>query len=82
MSLPAEKLRKQARFYSAHDVPKVIAVAPQPDRTMFAIAAMTGLRVEEVLALHKEDPDFAHRLIRVQCSAWYGHKSEKRLSGN
>jgi integrase len=72
LSLPAEELRKQARFYSADDVRKIIAVAPQPYRTMFAIAAMTGLRVGEVVALQKDDLDFAHRLIHVQRSAWYG----------
>jgi integrase len=53
-------------------VRKIIAVAPQPYRTMFAIAAMTGLRVGEVVALQKDDLDFVHRLIHVQRSAWYG----------
>jgi integrase len=72
LALPAEELRKQARFYSADDVRKIIVVAPQPYRTMFAIAAMTGLRVGEVVALQKDDLDFVHRLIHVRRSAWYG----------
>jgi integrase len=72
LALPAEELRKRARFYGADDVRKIIAVAPQPYRTMFAIAAMTGLRVGEVVALQKDDLDFAHRLVHVQRSAWYG----------
>ena len=39
---------------------------------MFAIAAMTGLRVGEVLGLQKADLDFDRRVIHVQRSAWYG----------
>lgn len=72
LALPTEELRKHTRFYSAEDVRRMIAVAPQPYRTMFAIAAMTGLRVGEVVALQKCDLDFMHRLIHVERSAWYG----------
>jgi integrase len=72
LALPTEELRKHTRFYSAEDVRRMIAVAPQPYRTMFAIAAMCGLRVGEVVALQKCDLDFMHRLIHVERSAWYG----------
>jgi len=72
LALPAEEIRKQTRFYSADEVRRIIAVAPQPYRTMFAIAAMTGLRAGEVVALQKGDLDFAGRLIHVRRSAWYG----------
>lgn len=40
-------------------------------RTMFAIAAMTGLRVGEVVGLQKADLDFDRRIIHVQRSARY-----------
>ena len=72
LALPTEELRKHARFYSAEDVRRMIAVARQPYRTMFAIAAMCGLRVGEVVALQKCDLDFINRLIHVERSAWYG----------
>jgi integrase len=39
---------------------------------MFAIAAMAGLRVGEVVALQRDDLDLVGRLIHVQRSAWYG----------
>jgi integrase len=72
LALPTEQLRKQTRFYGADDVRRMIAIAPQPFRTMFAIAAMTGLRVGEVVALQKDDLDLASRLIHARRSAWYG----------
>jgi integrase len=72
LALPAGELPRPTRFYSAEEVRRMIAVAPQPFRTMFAIAAMTGLRVGEVVALQRSDLDFANRLIHVQRSAWYG----------
>jgi integrase len=72
LAIPTEEVRKQARFYSADEVRKIIAVASEPFRTMFAIAAMCGLRVGEVVALQKDDLDFTHRLIHVRRSAWYG----------
>jgi integrase len=72
LALPAEELRKETRCYTADDVRKMIVIAPQPFRTMFAIAAMTGLRVGEVVALQKDDLDFSGRLIHVRRSAWYG----------
>ena len=72
LALPTEELRKEARFYSADDVRRMIAIARQPYRTMFAIAAMSGLRVGEVVALQKDDLDLISRLIHVRRSAWYG----------
>ncbi len=43
-----------------------------PFRTMFAIAAMTGMRVGEILALQTNDLDFERRMIHVRRSVWQG----------
>jgi integrase len=72
LSLPAEELRKSTRSYSPDEVRRIIFTAPQPWRTMFAAAAMCGLRVGEVVALQKDDLDFVNRVIHVERSAWYG----------
>jgi integrase len=45
---------------------------PQPLPTIFAIAAMTGFRVGEVVGLQKEDLDFVRGVINVRRSACYG----------
>jgi integrase len=72
LAMPADELRKQARFFNGEEARKIITVASEPYRTMFAIAAMTGLRVGEVLGLQKADLDFDRRIIHVQRSAWRG----------
>ena len=72
LALPSDKIRKQPRFFNAEEARSIITIAPEPYRTMFAIAAMTGLRVGEVVGLQKEDLDFARGVINVRRSAWYG----------
>lgn len=72
LALPADKIHNQPRFFNGEEARKIITIAPEPYRTMFAIAAMTGLRVGEVVALQKQDLDFEHCVIHVRRSAWYG----------
>jgi integrase len=72
LALPSDELRKPARFFNGEEARKIITLAPEPYRTMFAIAAMTGLRVGEILGLQKADLDFNRRMIHVQRSAWHG----------
>ena len=72
LDLPSETLRKQTLFFNGEEARKIIMLAPEPHRTMFAIAAMTGMRVGEVVGLQSTDLDFDHRVINVQRSAWYG----------
>lgn len=70
LALPAERVQKQPRFFNGEEARKIIALATEPYRTMFAIAAMTGLRPGEVMGLQKGDLDFAQRVIHVRRSAW------------
>jgi integrase len=51
----------------------IISLAYEPWRTIFALAAMSGLRPGEVLGLSTDDLDFDKCLIFVRRSAWYGH---------
>ena len=70
--LPPREMEKQAHFFTPEEVRKIITVAEQPYRTMFAIAAMAGLRAGEVMGLQKDDMEFERRIIHVRRSAWYG----------
>ena len=72
LALPAEDVREQARFFTADQARRILEVALEPYQTMFAIAAMTGLRAGEVLSLQRGDLDFDRGLIHVRRSAWYG----------
>ena len=72
LALPSDELRKPARFFDGEEARKIITLAAQPYRTMFAIAGMAGLRVGEVLGLQKADLDFDRHIIHVQRSAWHG----------
>lgn len=72
LTLPTEGIRKQTRFFTGEEAMKIITVASDPYRTMFAIAATTGLRVGEVVGLQRTDLDLEKRVIHVRRSAWYG----------
>ena len=72
LALPADKIHNEPRFFTGEQARKIITIACDPWRTMFAIAAMTGLRVGEVVGLQKQDLDFERRVIHVRRSAWYG----------
>jgi len=66
LALPADEIHKQTRFFNGDEARKIIMLAAEPYRTMFAIAGMTGLRVGEVVGLQKADLDFDHRVIEVR----------------
>ncbi len=71
--IPCSKPSKPGRFFTAEQVRSILALASEPWYTIFALAAMTGLRPGEVLGLSIDDLDFEHRLIFVRRSAWYSH---------
>lgn len=69
LALPAEEAGVPPRFFTAEEARRILELAHEPFRIMFAVAAMTELRAGEVLALQRGDLDFDHGVIRVrQCS--------------
>jgi len=70
--VPDSKPGKPGRFFTAEQVRAILALATEPWRTIFALAAMTGLRPGEVLGLSIDDLDFDQKLLFVRRSAWYG----------
>jgi integrase len=53
LALPPDEIRKPTRFFSGEEARKIITAALDPYRTMFAIAAMTGLRAGEIIGFQK-----------------------------
>jgi integrase len=72
LSLPERSIQQKAHCFTADQARNIIAAATGQYRVMFAIAAMTGLRAGEILALQSEDFDFERRLLHVRRSVWRG----------
>jgi integrase len=72
LALPESPSRPAARFFSGEEAKKIIGAAGNPYRTMFAIAAMTGLRAGEILGLMIEDIDFDRKVLHIRRAAWCG----------
>ena len=72
LALPPREARKTPRFFTAEEARRIIAAAREPYATIYAVAAMTGVRAGELLGLKVPDIDFERRLIFVQRSLWHG----------
>lgn len=71
LTLPRSvKIRR--RFFSADEIRRVVAAAPEPLATICLLAALTGLREGELFGLKVSDLDFERKLIHVQRSVWRG----------
>ena len=72
LTMPMQEVKEDARFFTAEEAKQIICTAEEPFRTMFAIAAMTGVRAGELLALQMDDLDFERKLIHIRRSVWRG----------
>lgn len=72
LALPERGIQQEARSFTKDQARAIIAQAKGQFRVMFAIAAMTGLRAGEILALQIGDFDFENRLFAVRRSVWRG----------
>ncbi|MGC2828321.1 MAG: site-specific integrase [Candidatus Acidiferrum sp.] len=72
LALPERSVQEEARTFTQEQARAIIAEAKGPYRVMFAIAAMTGLRAGEILALQTGDFDLERNLLTVRRSVWRG----------
>jgi len=72
--------RKQARrlFFTLDEVQRILAKAEEPHRTLFWLAAETGMRAGELCGLSVDDVDLTRKLVRVRQSAWRGKLQEPK----
>jgi integrase len=70
--LPERSEKKRAPHFTPEQARNIIAVAKGQPRAMFALAAMAGLRVGEILGLRVGDFDFERRVLHVRRSVWRG----------
>ena len=66
------KRRKKPIILTFEQYYQILALIPQPYRTMVVVAQCTGLRAEEVLALEWEDIDFENLHMRVVRAVVHG----------
>ncbi len=71
LSLPT-RVQKEQRYFTMEEAQKVIAAADEPLRTIFWMAAETGLRAGELLGLRVVDINFERRVVEVRQSIWRG----------
>lgn len=60
------------RFFTPDEARRIIAAAEEPYRTMYVLAATTGMRAGEIMGLRWQDVDFVRGVIAVEQTAWHG----------
>jgi len=78
--LPEKAISRPSVFFTADQVRSILAEAQGSQRVMLAIAAMTGLRIGEILALKTSDFDLERKLLTVRRSVWRGKLSTPKTS--
>lgn len=64
--------RVERFFFSLEEVRKILAGAREPERTIYWLAAETGMRAGELAGLRWADVDLETLMVRVVQSAWRG----------
>ncbi len=70
--LPQQRSVRQYEPLSPVEFNALLAVLPEPYRSLVLLSGLTGLRVGELLALHWEHLDFSANLIRVRQRVYAG----------
>jgi integrase len=66
LSLPTAGEKQEQRFFPKEQSRQIIEASEEPDATVYAVLALTGLRPGEALGLEVADLDFDRKLIHVR----------------
>jgi|HubBroStandDraft_6_1064221.scaffolds.fasta_scaffold04301_7 integrase len=69
LKLGSNSVAADVPFFTRRQVTSIIDSAPEPFKTLFAVAWSTGLRAGEILALTLDDLDFERKTVRVNKSS-------------
>ncbi len=64
--------RREKPVWTPEQVRTILSAAPQAYRCLFTCAALTGVRMGELLALQWKHVDLEKRQIRIEQSLWHG----------
>ena len=70
----------EARCFTASEVTSILAAASGQDKSLFTLAAETGMRAGELYGLRVEDIDFARSIVHVRRSMWNGQAQTPKTS--
>lgn len=73
VKMPERTLKRPHRFLTADEVRRLIGASKEPARTITLLAAMTGLRIGEILALRWGRIDFIRGTLLVAETCYKGH---------
>lgn len=73
VKMPERTLKRPHRFLTLEQVRRLIATSDEPVRTIVLLAAMTGLRIGEILALRWGRINFVTATLRVEETCYEGH---------
>ncbi len=73
VKMPERTLKRPHSFLTADEVRRLIAASKEPARTIILLAAMTGLRIGEILALRWGRIDFIRGALFVAETCYKGH---------
>jgi integrase len=59
-------------FLTLEETRRILAAAPEPYRTLYWLAAETGMRAGELCGIQVEDIDLNRGLVNVRQSVWHG----------
>jgi integrase len=70
----------ETRCFAATEVSSILVAAPGQYKTLFTLAAETGMRAGELYGLRVEDVDFARNIVHVRRSMWNGQAQTPKTS--
>ncbi len=73
VKMPERSLKRPHKFLTAEEVKRLIAACKEPARTIVLLAAMTGLRIGEILALRWGRINFIRETLLVAETCYMGH---------
>jgi len=72
--------RTERFFFSLEEVRRILSAAKEPQRTMYWLAAETGMRAGELAGLRWADVDLELLTVRVMQSVWHGKVQDPKTA--
>jgi integrase len=83
LNLPAEGEKQRGKTFTPEQARQILEATPEPDRSIWVTAVMTGLRPGELTGLYWDDINFADAYLEVRRSCYMGKMNAvKSKAGN